>query len=68
MSSSNWVHLDVDEIVAETEKAFRVRLEDGEEVWLPFSQIADAENYSEGDTDCTISVSEWLAKEKGLLP
>lgn len=66
---SNYVHLDFEEIVAETEKAFLVRLGDdldNEEVWLPFSQIADAEDYSVGDKDGTISVTEWIAKEKGI--
>ena len=66
MGASNWVHLDVEEIVRETDKAFLVRLEDGEEVWLPKGQISDAQDYSEGDTNCTLSISEWIANEKGL--
>jgi len=63
---SDWIHLDVEEILNGTDKAFLVRLEDGEEVWLPVSQIADPDDYEVGDTDCTISISAWLAKEKGL--
>lgn len=66
MGASNWVHLDVEEIVRETDKAFLVRLEDGEEVWLPKGQVADADDYKEGDTNCTLSISEWIAGEKGL--
>ena len=47
------------EITAETEKA--VRFYDGSRtVWLPRSQI---EIYDDG----TIAMSEWLAKDKGLI-
>lgn len=66
MGFSNWVHLDVDEIVRETDAAFLVRLDDGEEVWLPKSQISSPETLAEGDCDVTVSVTEWIAKEKGL--
>ena len=66
MSASRWVHLDVSEITRETDAAFLVVLEDGEEVWMPKSQIADADDYSQGDQDCTISITAWLANEKGL--
>lgn len=62
----NWVHLDFDEILKETEKAFLVRIE-GEDFWIPFSQISDYEDYCVGDQDGVMSVSEWLAREKGLL-
>lgn len=66
MSHSNWVHLDVEEIVQETEAAFLLRLDGGEEIWLPKSQIDDAEAYTVGDEDLTVSVTEWIAKQKGL--
>jgi hypothetical protein len=63
---SNWVHLDVAEILIETEKAFRVRLEDGSEHWLPKSHVNDASDYEQGDENCSISITEWLASQKGL--
>lgn len=66
MSASSWVHLDVDEILRETDKAFLVRLESGREEWLPFSQIGDAEAYAVGDEGCTISITEWFANQKDL--
>lgn len=66
MGASNYVHLEVSEIKRETDKAFLVVLEDGAEHWLPKSQIADADDYSEGDTNCTVSITEWLAGEKGI--
>ncbi len=67
MSASRWVHIDVDEIRRETEKAFLIVIED-EEYWLPKSQIADADNYNQGDTDCTMSITEFIAGEKDLMP
>jgi hypothetical protein len=66
VSDSNWVHLDVELIVRETDKALLLRLEDGEEVWIPLGQIADADSYSAGDTNCTVSVTRWIAEQKGL--
>ncbi len=67
MSSSNYVHLDVDEVVRETDKALLLRLEEGEEVWVPLSQIADSDQYGAGDRDCTISVTSWFAEKEGLV-
>lgn len=61
----SWVHLDVDLIKRETPKAFLVVI-DGEEYWLPKSQVSDPDDYAEGDTDACISVTEFIANEKGL--
>jgi hypothetical protein len=63
--AGGWVHLDVQRVVRVTEKALLVRVDD-EEHWLPTSQVCDAEDYAEGDEDCTISITNWLANEKGL--
>lgn len=63
---SNHVYVQVDRIAKETEKAFLCVIE-GEEVWLPKSQIPDADDYMEGDEDIEIAITEWLAGEKGLL-
>jgi hypothetical protein len=60
------VHLDVEEIVKETDSAFLLRLDDGEEVWIPKSQVSDPESYAQGDCNATVSVTEWIAKQKGL--
>lgn len=65
MGASGYVHLDVDEIKRETDKAFLVVI-DGEEVWLPKSQVSNSDDYSEGDVDCCMSITEWLANEKGF--
>lgn len=65
MSASNYVYLDVEEIKAETAKAMLLVI-DGEEHWVPLSQIADADDYSKGDTDIEVAVTEWFAMKEGL--
>ena len=68
MSASRYVHIQVDELIRMTDKAMLVRLDDekGEEIWLPLSQIADPDDYHEGDCDFELAITEWLAREKGL--
>lgn len=65
MSQSGYVHLDHCRVVHTTGAAILVEYED-EEVWLPKSQVADPETYSAGDDDVTVSITEWVAKQKGL--
>ena len=62
---SNWVHLDVDEIVSETDNAFLLLIS-YEEIWIPKSQISNPNDYSKGDKNCTISITNWIAKQKGI--
>lgn len=65
--AGEWVHLDVAKILRETDRAFLLRLEeDGEEVWVPKAQVSDPEDYQEGDENVTVSVTRWLAEQKGL--
>lgn len=66
MGASNWVHLSVAIIHCITKKAMLLELEDGEEFWIPLSQICNAYNYSTGDVDVTVSVSSWIAEQKGI--
>jgi hypothetical protein len=63
---SRYVHVLADKIVKETDKAFLLDV-GGEEIWIPFSQVADYEDYNEGDVDVEIPITEWIANEKGLL-
>lgn len=65
MSSSGYVHVEVDRIERETDAAFLVII-DNDQFWLPKSQIADADDYNAGDEDVTLSITEWIANEKGL--
>lgn len=65
MSASSWVHLDVEVIKAETDMAFLLVI-DGDEYWIPKSQISDPEIYAVDDEDVTVSVTEYIANQKGL--
>ena len=64
MSPNGLVHLDVQVIRQEREKAIQVVLEDGTIHWLPKSLLT--EEYEAGERNLTISIPEWLAIEKGL--
>ena len=61
---SNWnkeeEDYDYEEIVAETDMAWLVRI-DGEEYWLPQSQCEINEDYQQ------IRIPNWLAKEKEII-
>jgi hypothetical protein len=60
------VDIDVDTVTVETEMAILCVI-GTEEVWIPKSQIDDSsEVQGEGDGG-TLVISEWLAKEKGLV-
>ncbi len=61
-----WVHIEVAEILRETDSAFKVKLESGDEHWLPKSQIADADDYDAGDVNATMSITEWIAEQKEI--
>lgn len=65
MGQSQFVHLEECRIVRETDAAFLIE-HDGEEHWIPKSQIADPDTYEAGDEDVTVSVTEWIAKQKGI--
>lgn len=70
MSASNYVDLAVKRIKHETASAFLVIVEDDDgdeqELWLPFSQVADCLDYSAGDEDVELSITTWLAKKLNL--
>ena len=54
------------ECIAETGLAILCVIE-GEEIWIPQSQVSeDSEVYSVGDCG-TLIISKWLAKKKGLM-
>jgi hypothetical protein len=62
---SGWVRVDYDEIKAATEKAVLLEI-DGEDVWMPTSQI-DADYSNEvGEGAGHMFVTEWIAKQKGF--
>jgi|HubBroStandDraft_6_1064221.scaffolds.fasta_scaffold267531_3 hypothetical protein len=65
MSFGNYIHVHVDKIKKETDSAFLCMI-GGEDYWIPRSQVADEADYQEGDMDLTLSITEWIANEKGL--
>lgn len=65
MSNSNYVHLEEVNILRETDKAFKIE-HDGDHYWIPFSQVANPGDYHEGDEGVTLSITEWIAEQKGL--
>lgn len=59
--------INVAEIQRETEKAFLVVLEEGDEgIWLPKNQITDPDQFSEGECEVEMSITEWIAEQKGI--
>lgn len=53
-------------VIAETEKALLCDIE-GEEIWIPKSQITDnSEVLEKGDKGMLI-ITQWIASEKGLV-
>ena len=56
---------DVVKFGTESEKGLQVTIPDGEIMWLPWSQIEHVEREPDGTGQVTMS--EWIAKQKGLL-
>lgn len=55
------------EVVAQTEKAIRVRFDDGREAWIPQTCVdADSECWKLKDTG-TLVLAEWFALREGLI-
>lgn len=65
MSASGFVHLEDCAIVRETDWAFQIELAD-ELFWIPKSQVANPDDYAAGMKGCTISITEFIAREKGI--
>jgi hypothetical protein len=64
---SDTVEFEVEEVKVETDKAILVEIE-GEEYWVPKSQVDDAsEVYSKEHGSGTLVVALWWAEQKGLV-
>ena len=60
------VEFEDSECIQETDAALLVSI-DGEEHWIPKSQITDdSEVWKQGDVG-TLVITEWIAQEKGLI-
>ncbi len=51
----------------ETEQALLCRLDTGEEVWFPKSQVDDDSEVYEEDGRGKLVVTAWIATQKGLV-
>lgn len=67
MGATNYVHLEGCDVLKVTEKAVLIKLDD-EQHWIPVSQLADGEdhNLEDGDKGVTVSITEWIAEQKGI--
>lgn len=67
MSASEFVHLEDCDILNVTDRAILIRFK-SETHWIPVSQLADGEdhNFEKGDREITVSISEWIAEQKGI--
>lgn len=52
-------------LIKSTDKAGLYRDEDGDQFWLPWSQIRDGSVDKDGDSG-SVFIPLWLAEEKGL--
>jgi len=60
-----YVELEDCNIIKETEDAFLINYE-GEENWIPKSQIFEPNVYQEGDESVSIEITCWIAEQKGI--
>ena len=67
MANDNFVEIEVERIIKETEKAFLCEVGGGEEIWVPKSQIEGADKHFEDDEGVTMAVTEWWAKKNNLM-
>ncbi len=65
MSHSGWTHVDAIRIERETDAAFLIRFEDGTH-WIPKSQLSEPDRLEVGDEDVTVTMTDWIAEQKGL--
>lgn len=67
MKQQRWVTLPVEEIRRETDKAFCLKVaERQDDVWIPKSQMRDPTQHHEGEGECEVEVTEWIAQQKDL--
>jgi hypothetical protein len=66
--SDETFEIEAEGVKAETDKALLVRLETGDEVWVPKSVIHDdSEVFDTENAAGTLVVASWWAKNRGLL-
>ena len=66
MSASEWFHLECAEVLAETDKAFKVMAKDGDLIWLPKGQL-HPDHQEDGDDAHHQVVANLQCNEAPLL-
>jgi hypothetical protein len=64
-SNDDFVEIEADEVLHQSEAAFLFSI-DGEDAWLPKSQIECPDDIDVGDENVIVGIKRWLAVEKGL--
>lgn len=66
LNMDRYVTVGVEEVVAETAMALLCRI-DGEEHWIPRSQIeGNGDDVEKGDEDVELDITQWIADQKGI--
>lgn len=68
MSHSGYVTLDNCRVMRETDNAFLIHIDEVGQHWIPKSQISpeDVDSCVVGETGLSISITEWIADQKGI--
>lgn len=65
-NEDRYTSLIVDDVVAETPKAIRVRMDD-ELLWIPKSVIHESDSWVvEGGEQIELNIKQWFANKEGL--
>ncbi len=74
MGASGFTHIEVKEIKHETKDAFLLVITKADDTelddwieWIPKSQITDVGDYTYGDKNVTMSVTDWIADKIGFF-
>ena len=65
MGKSSWVWLENCDVLRVTTQAIIIEY-DGEQIWLPQSQVDEPERLDAGDCGVTIGITEWIANQKDI--
>jgi len=55
------------EVLAVTDKAILLNLENGGQEWIPKSQILDGEEFPDKGDHIELTITTWIAEQKGLI-